>query len=143
MNPTRRLHQAGQSLWLDYIRRSLITGDRLNRYLEEDGLRGMTSNPSIFEKAIGGSDDYDDQLRELLTETPRAPAEWLYEQLAIRDIRMAADALRGVYDESGGDDAEPREPDDEEAHDSTSGRRERIWCTPMRPSRKACRPPVR
>ena len=104
MNPTRRLHQAGQSLWLDYIRRSLITGDRLNRYLEEDGLRGMTSNPSIFEKAIGGSDDYDDQLRELLTETPRAPAEWLYEQLAIRDIRMAADALRGVYDESGGDD---------------------------------------
>jgi len=104
MNPTRRLHEAGQSLWLDYIRRSLITGDRLNRYLEEDGLRGMTSNPSIFEKAIGGSDDYDDQLRELLEETPRAPAEWLYERLAIRDIQMAADALRGVYDESGGDD---------------------------------------
>ncbi len=104
MNPTRRLHEAGQSLWLDYIRRSLITGDRLNRYLEEDGLRGMTSNPSIFEKAIGGSDDYDEQLRELLEETPRAPAEWLYERLAIRDIQMAADALRGVYDESGGDD---------------------------------------
>lgn len=104
MTPTRRLHEAGQSLWLDYIRRSMFSNGRLERYLEEDGLRGMTSNPSIFEKAIGGSDDYDDQLRELLEDRPRAPAEWLYERLAIRDIRTAADALSGVHEESGGED---------------------------------------
>jgi transaldolase / glucose-6-phosphate isomerase len=104
MNPTRRLHDEGQSLWLDYIRRSLFTDGRLARYLEEDGLRGMTSNPSIFEQAIGGSDDYDGQLAELLAADPRAGAEALYEELAITDIRLAADALRGVFDDSGGDD---------------------------------------
>ncbi|HMB52578.1 MAG TPA: bifunctional transaldolase/phosoglucose isomerase, partial [Thermoanaerobaculia bacterium] len=104
MTPTRRLHTAGQSLWLDNISRSLITGGRLARYLEEDGLRGMTSNPSIFEKAIAGSDDYDDQLTELLAERPRLGAERLYELLAIDDIRAAADALAPVFEESGGDD---------------------------------------
>jgi len=104
MNPTRRLHEAGQSLWLDYIRRSLLTGGRLQRYLEEDGLRGMTSNPSIFQQAIGGSDDYDDQLSKLLADEPRLAAERLYELLAIEDIRAAADALRPVFEESGGED---------------------------------------
>ena len=104
MNPTRRLHEAGQSLWLDYIRRSLMTGGRLERYLEQDGLRGMTSNPSIFEQAIAGSDDYDEQLRGLLAERPRLGAERLYELLAIDDIRLAADALRPVFEGSGGDD---------------------------------------
>lgn len=104
MTPTRRLHEAGQSLWLDYIRRSLITGGRLQRYIDEDGLRGMTSNPSIFEQAIAGSDDYDDQLAELLAADPRAGAERLYEQLAIHDIRLAADALRPIWDASGGGD---------------------------------------
>ena len=104
MNPTQRLHDEGQSLWLDYIRRSLITGGRLARYIEEDGLRGMTSNPSIFEHAIGGSDDYDEQLAALLAEDPRAGAGRLFEELAVVDIRLAADALRPVYDDSDGDD---------------------------------------
>jgi len=102
--PTRRLHDLGQSLWLDFIRRRMIAEGRLERYIEEDGLRGITSNPSIFEKAIGGSDDYDPQLEELLAENPRAGAKELFEALAIVDIRDACDALAPVYEESGGDD---------------------------------------
>jgi len=101
---TRRLHDHGQSLWLDFIRRRMIVEGRLERYMEEDGLRGITSNPSIFEKAIGGSDDYDPQLEGLLADDPRAGAKELFEALAIVDIRDACDALRPVYQESGGDD---------------------------------------
>ncbi len=61
-NPLKRLETLGQSIWLDYIRRDLITSGKLRRLIEEDGLRGMTSNPSIFEKAITGSHDYDDSI---------------------------------------------------------------------------------
>jgi transaldolase/glucose-6-phosphate isomerase len=97
-NPLRALQVFGQSVWFDYIRRSLITSGELRRLIDEDGLRGVTSNPAIFEKAIAGSSDY----KEVL-ETPEArklDAKALYEKLAVRDIQDAADALRPVYEKT-------------------------------------------
>jgi transaldolase/glucose-6-phosphate isomerase len=85
-------------VWLDYIRRSLITSGELHRLIDEDGLRGVTSNPAIFEKAIAGSSDY-----QQILEAPEAralDAKTLYEKLAVRDIRDAADALLPVYEET-------------------------------------------
>jgi len=98
-NPLQALLSYGQSMWLDYIRRDLITSGNLKQMIAQDGLRGMTSNPSIFEKAIGESSLYDDILQSLagradLDTTAR------YEQIAIRDIQGAADVLRPVYEES-------------------------------------------
>ncbi|HYK89176.1 MAG TPA: bifunctional transaldolase/phosoglucose isomerase, partial [Acidobacteriota bacterium] len=103
-NPLKELQRYGQSIWLDYIRRGLITSGELRRLIEEDGLRGVTSNPSIFEKAIGGSADYDQDLQQLLTHDPRTEIGTLYESLVVNDVRMAADSLRSVYDETGGGD---------------------------------------
>jgi transaldolase/glucose-6-phosphate isomerase len=99
MNPLQELLKFGQSVWLDYIRRNLITSGELQRHLDEDGLRGMTSNPAIFEKAIAGSTDYADFLKSLDGKTD-LDAKARYELLAIRDIQDAADLLRPVYDSS-------------------------------------------
>ena len=96
-NPLQALNALGQSIWLDYIRRSLITSGDLQRLIREDGLRGITSNPAIFEKAIGGSTDYNDSLKALQQEADY-DAQALYERLAIADIQAAADTLRSVYD---------------------------------------------
>ncbi|MFQ5840059.1 MAG: bifunctional transaldolase/phosoglucose isomerase [Candidatus Methylomirabilales bacterium] len=104
MNPLQALQQQGQSCWLDYIRRNLIVSRELTRLIVKDGLRGVTSNPTIFEKAIAGSDDYDGALGALLAADPHADVRGLYEQLAIEDIRMAADALKPVYDDTDGTD---------------------------------------
>ncbi|MGH9716486.1 MAG: bifunctional transaldolase/phosoglucose isomerase [Candidatus Acidiferrales bacterium] len=98
-NPLQALLSFGQSVWLDYIRRSLIDTGELARLIREDGLRGMTSNPSIFEKAIAGSTDYSQLLSELAARG-NLDATGIYEHLAIRDVQDAADAFRGVYDES-------------------------------------------
>ncbi len=98
-NPLKALTRFGQSVWLDYIRRSLLTSGELERLIEQDGLRGMTSNPAIFEKAIAGSTDYSQALAELAGR-PGLDAKAIYEQLAIRDIQDAADALRRVYDQT-------------------------------------------
>src|ERR1700687_176198 len=98
-NPLKDLLNFGQSVWLDYIRRDLLTSGELKRLIEEDGLRGMTSNPAIFEKAIAGSTDYTDILQSLQSRTD-LDAKARYEILAIRDIQDAADALRPVYDSS-------------------------------------------
>ena len=98
-NPLSLLQVFGQSVWLDYIRRSLMTSGELQRLIDEDGLRGVTSNPAIFEKAIAGSSDYADLL-EAASASAVEP-KTLYEQLAIRDIQQAADVLRPVYDETG------------------------------------------
>jgi len=95
-NHLRDLLNYGQSVWLDYIRRDLFTGGELQRLLDEDGLRGMTSNPAIFEKAIAGSSDYTDVLQSLASRTD-LDAKARYEILAIRDIQDAADVLRPVY----------------------------------------------
>jgi transaldolase/glucose-6-phosphate isomerase len=98
-NPLKDLLKFGQSVWLDYIRRDLITSGELKRLIEEDGLRGMTSNPAIFEKAIAGSTDYADILASLKGRSD-LDAKARYELIAIRDIQDAADLLRPVYDES-------------------------------------------
>jgi len=92
------LQQFGQSVWLDYIRRSLMTSGELQRSIEEDGLRGVTSNPAIFEKAIAGSTDYDDVL-DRPSSSDVAPKQ-LYEEIAIADVQAAADVLAPVYVES-------------------------------------------
>jgi transaldolase/glucose-6-phosphate isomerase len=98
-NPLKALLQFGQSVWLDYIRRDLLTSGELKRLIEEDGLRGMTSNPTIFEKAITGGKLYDDLLNSLKSRTD-LDAKGRFEILAIRDIQDAADILRPVYDSS-------------------------------------------
>jgi transaldolase/glucose-6-phosphate isomerase len=96
-NPLKDLQKFGQSVWLDYIRRDLFTTGELKRLIDEDGLRGMTSNPAIFEKAIADSTLYADMLKQLASRTD-LDATGRYEILAIRDIQAAADALRPVYD---------------------------------------------
>jgi len=98
-NPLRQLLDYGQSMWLDYIRRDLFTSGKLKQMIAEDGLRGMTSNPSIFEKAIADSSLYDDMLKALASRKD-LDATGRFEQLAIRDIQDAADTLRPVYQES-------------------------------------------
>jgi len=98
-NPLKALLSYGQSMWLDYIRRDLLTSGKLKTMIEEDGLRGMTSNPSIFEKAIGESSLYDDMLKSLASR-PDLSATARYEQIAIRDIQAAADILKPVYESS-------------------------------------------
>src|SRR6266478_5353351 len=103
MNPLRELLNYGQSVWLDYIRRGLITSGELQKHIVEDGLRGMTSNPAIFEKAMTGSEDYATQLKQL-EEAGVTDAFKLYEALAIPDIQDAADILRPIYDETKGGD---------------------------------------
>lgn len=102
MNPLVQLRNAGQSPWYDYIRRGLLTSGELQSMIDHDGLMGMTSNPSMFEKAIAGSSDYDDALRD---EAARATSvKQIYEALAIRDIQGAADLLTPVYEKSAGRD---------------------------------------
>lgn len=98
-NPLRQLLDYGQSMWLDYIRRDLFTSGKLKQMIADDGLRGMTSNPSIFEKAIADSSLYDDMLRSLASRKD-LDATGRFEQIAIRDIQEAADLLRPVYQES-------------------------------------------
>ena len=95
-NPLIQLQTFGQSIWLDYIRRDLLKGGELQRLITEDGLRGMTSNPAIFEKAIAGSTEYQDFL-DSLAGRAGLNAKGRYELLAIRDIQDAADLLRPVY----------------------------------------------
>lgn len=98
-NPLKQLAEYGQSPWLDYIRRDLFTTGELKRLIDEDGLKGMTSNPAIFEKAIG-SEFYKDSIVELALEKGLTAVS-LYEKIAIQDIQTAADALRVVYDATG------------------------------------------
>src|ERR1700723_565557 len=98
-NPLKDLTKFGQSVWLDFIRRDLFTSGQLKRLIEEDGLRGMTSNPSIFEKAITGSTEYTKTLEEL-EKREDLDAKARYEELAIKDIQDAADFLRPVYEQT-------------------------------------------
>ena len=99
MNPLKKLEACGQSPWLDYLKRSLIANGELGTLIERDGLKGVTSNPSIFEKAIGESDEYAEALKQFQTGTDHSISE-IYEHLAIADIRGAADVLRPVYEQT-------------------------------------------
>lgn len=96
-NPLKQLSHLGQSVWLDYIRRSLMTSGDLKRLVDQDGLAGMTSNPAIFEKALSSGEEYSDLLASLRN-GKNLDSKGIYEALAIRDIQDAADVLRPVYD---------------------------------------------
>src|SRR4051812_35225892 len=95
-----RLTALGTSIWLDQIERKLVEGGELARLIEEDSLQGMTSNPAIFEKAILGSEEYDDQIASLASQDARS----IYQAIAIQDVQGAADVLRTVYDSTDGID---------------------------------------
>ncbi len=104
MNPLVDLQNYGQSPWYDNIQRAMLRSGELERMIREDGLKGVTSNPTIFEKAINGSKDYDDALAHLLEQNPAQNSRDLFYSLAIEDIQQAADLLRPVYDQTGGCD---------------------------------------
>jgi transaldolase / glucose-6-phosphate isomerase len=97
-NPLKGLLAYGQSAWMDYIRRDLLTNGELQRMIHDDGLRGMTSNPAIFEKAIATSQDYADILNS--PDAKKMDAKGIYEKIAIRDVQAACDIFKPVYDES-------------------------------------------
>ncbi|MEA2340387.1 MAG: transaldolase / glucose-6-phosphate isomerase, partial [Solirubrobacteraceae bacterium] len=126
---------AGTSPWLDQIRRSLTRGGELRRLIEEDCLRGETSNPAIFEKAILGSSDYDEQIQELAQ--AGGDARGIYRAIAIADVQDAADVLRTVYDETGGYDGYVSlEVDPDLAHDTglTIEQAREYWAAVDRPN---------
>ncbi|MGZ6125694.1 MAG: transaldolase, partial [Myxococcales bacterium] len=102
MKPAARLNEFGQSAWLDLIGRKLIQSGELLRMVQEDGIRGVTANPSIFEKAIVESDEYDEQLKKLI-EQGKPPLE-IYETIAVDDVRAACDVLRPTFDRLQGGD---------------------------------------
>ena len=138
-NPLHELAQLGQAIWLDYIRRSLLDSGGLERLVREDGLRGVTSNPAIFEKAIARGDEYTAQLVQLVELAPAAGADprRIYEALAVEDIRRAADVLGPVYRDTGGADGfvslevAPDLADDTEA---TLAEARRLWHAVDRPN---------
>jgi transaldolase len=101
-NPLRKLESYRQSIWLDFISRGAIDSGQLNRWIQEDGVSGITSNPSIFEKAIAETHEYDSAIRA--TAGGQKPVEDLFQALAIEDIQRAADLLRPIYDQTGAGD---------------------------------------
>jgi transaldolase len=134
-NPLVRLGELGQSPWYDYITRDLVTTGELARLIAGDGLRGMTSNPTIFEKAIAGSRLYDEDIRGL-TDAGRGAQE-IFEHLAVADVRAACDGFAPVYEASGGADGlvslevSPALANDTEA---TIHEAERLWQAVDRPN---------
>ncbi|WP_298376965.1 bifunctional transaldolase/phosoglucose isomerase [uncultured Bradyrhizobium sp.] len=103
MNPVKALENHRQAVWLDFLARGFVANGDLKRLIETDGVKGVTSNPSIFEKAIGSSDEYDGAIGQALKKGDRSVAD-LFEHLAVVDIQHAADVLRPVYDQSHGGD---------------------------------------
>src|SRR6266403_650726 len=97
-NPLKGLLAYGQSPWMDYVRRDLLTSGQLKKYIDNDGLRGMTSNPAIFEKAITGSNLYEDVV--LSPDAKKLDANGIFEKIAIRDVRDACDIFKPVYAET-------------------------------------------
>ena len=136
MNPLKQLEACGQSPWLDYLKRSLIEKGELRTLIERDGLKGVTSNPSIFEKAIGESDEYADALKQFQAGADHSISA-IYEHLAIADIHGAADVLHPVYEETQGRDGyislecSPYLANDTEA---TVAEALRLWAAVKRPN---------
>src|SRR5271167_4257356 len=102
MKATQKLHEIGQSLWLDNITRGLLSGGTLRRYIQEFSVTGLTSNPTIFDHAIKNSHDYDDAIRRKLKEGKSGEA--LFFELALEDLRQAADLFRPIHDQTNGVD---------------------------------------
>jgi transaldolase len=137
MNPLLALRQLGQSVWLDHISRRLITGGTLQRLIDEDGLAGMTSNPTIFDKAIGSSGDYDAGLQHALDADRNAGNGTLVERLTVEDIQLAADVFRPVYRDSDGlDGFVSLEVSPASAHDTepTIAEARHLWQAVARPN---------
>ncbi|MGJ4886049.1 bifunctional transaldolase/phosoglucose isomerase [Bradyrhizobium sp. HKCCYLRH1065] len=103
MNPVKALEEHGQAVWLDFLARGFVAKGDLKRLIDEDGVKGVTSNPAIFEKAIGSSDEYDAPIATALKNGDRSPTQ-LFEAVAVEDIQNAADVLRPVYDRFDGND---------------------------------------
>ena len=134
-NPLKQLGTLGQSIWLDYIRRDLMASGGLRRLIKDDGLRGMTSNPSIFEKAIAESHDYDDDIKALALKGDGVKA--IYENLSQRDVQSAADEFRPLYDSADGADGYVSlEVNPHLAHDTNGTIEEarRLWAALDRPN---------
>lgn len=137
MNSLQQLGQLGQSIWLDYIRRDLITSGQLERLIKEDGVTGITSNPTIFANAIAAGSFYDDSIKSAIAEDPNADPKQVFERIEIEDLRMAADLLRPVYDSTGGADGfvsievSPRLAYETEA---TMDEARRLWSAVNRPN---------
>lgn len=102
MNNVKNIHDLGQSIWLDFFDRKLMNSGKLQQLIDEDGLTGITSNPSIFEKAVDSSSDYDDDIRKLAGENKSS--EEIFFGFAVNDIQRAADILKPVYDKAKGTD---------------------------------------
>ena len=135
-NPLKALTNFGQSVWLDYIRRDLISSGQLQKMIDDDGLRGMTSNPTIFEKAISGSPDYKKDVDEL-GKRKDLDAKGIYEHIAIKDIQMAADVMKSVYAKTNRRDGfVSLEVSPYLAHNSaeTIAEAQRLWKTVNRPN---------
>lgn len=133
MGKLHDLHQEGQSVWLDFIRRDMLGNGELERMVK-DGIRGLTSNPAIFKNAIGGSDDYDEAIKAAAGDA--SPTD-VYEGLAIADIQAATDLLRGVYDSSEAHDGYASlEVSPHLAHDTdgTITEAKRLWGLVNRPN---------
>lgn len=134
-NPLQKLAQYGQSPWFDFIRRDLITGGELKRLIDKEGLKGVTSNPAIFEKALSAGDDYKDFIAENAGKAESAST--LYEMIAIRDIQEAADILKPVYEATNRQDGyvslevSPRLADDTEKSIEEA---RRLWKLVNRPN---------
>ena len=134
-NPLVRVWDLGQSIWYDYITRELMSSGRLARLIAEDGLRGMTSNPTIFEKAIAGSNDYDEDIRQIAS-LGKTPQE-IFEALSVADVRAACEAFDPLYQSSGGGDGlVSLEVSPELARDSqaTLAEARRLWAAVDRPN---------
>jgi transaldolase len=134
-NPLVKLGAFGQSIWLDYIRRNMIESGELKKFIDNDGLKGITSNPSIFDKAIAGSDDYDEAIRNL-TQAGKSVKE-IYETLTLEDVGQAADVLRPLYDrEAGKDGFVSLEVNPHLAHDTqgTIAEARHLWQALSRPN---------
>jgi len=134
-NPLKALGTLGQSIWLDYIRRDLMAGGELQRMIAEDGVRGMTSNPAIFEKAILSSHDYDNDIQDMVRAGKGVKA--IYESLILRDVQSAADIFRPLYDSTGGADGYVSlEVNPHLAHDTAGTVEEgrRLWAALDRPN---------
>ena len=134
-NPLIELEELGQSVWLDFINRELITSGELNRLIEVDGLGGITSNPAIFEKAISESHDYDKDISELLAKGK--DAKTIYETISSKDLQTAADKLRPLYNKTnGGDGYVSMEVDPHLAYDNkgTIEEARRLWTLLDRPN---------
>ncbi|MBN8986104.1 MAG: transaldolase, partial [Rhizobiales bacterium] len=136
MNPVKSLQKHGQAVWLDFLARGFIAKGDLKKLIDDDGVRGVTSNPAIFEKAIGSSDEYDGAIAKALKQADR-PVTALFEAVAIEDIQNAADVLRPVYDSlKGADGFVSLEVSPYLANDTkgTIAEAERLWREVNRPN---------